>query len=116
MGLGVTTGGRGGELRLEFARALVLLLRDELSVSLSEAAEVGREIVSTEEVRRMTLPMRADHFGLLGLVLLMVRRVRREDEKDRNDLAPLTLNPTSASAIISAEWGVAGSTGVTATA
>ena len=70
MGLGVMTAGIGGELNAEFARALVLLAREELSVSLSEAAEVGREIVSTEEVRRMTLPMRADHFGL-GLVLLM---------------------------------------------
>lgn len=70
MGLGLTTGGRGGELSREPARPLVLLLRDELSVSLSEAAEAGREMVRTEEVRRMTLPMRADHFGL-GLELLM---------------------------------------------
>ena len=70
MGLGATTGGTGGELSVEFARALVLLIRDLLSVSLSEAAEVGREVVSTEEVRRMTLPIRADHFGL-GLTLLM---------------------------------------------
>ena len=76
MGLGVTTGGTGGELSVEFARALVLLLRDALSVSLSEAAEVGREIVSTEEVRRMTLPMRADHFGL-GLELLMAEESGR---------------------------------------
>ena len=73
MGLGVTTAGRGGEPSAEFARALVLLVRDELSVSLSEAAEAGREIVSTEEVRRMTLPMRAEHFGL-GLELLMTVR------------------------------------------
>ena len=34
-----------------------------MSTSLSEAALAGREIVSTEEVRRMTLPMRADYFG-----------------------------------------------------
>lgn len=81
----MTTGGRGGELRVEPARALVLLLTDELSVSLSEAADPGREIVRTEEVRRMTLPMRADHFGLLGLELLMIADgwmlLRREDGK-----------------------------------
>ena len=88
MGLGVTTEGRGGELSIEPARPLVLLVRDELSVSLSEAAEAGREIVSTEEVRRMTLPMRADHFGL-GLEVLMAEEcgrwmlLRREDGKSQ---------------------------------
>jgi hypothetical protein len=51
MGLGVITAGRGGELSAEFARALVLLVRDELLVSLSEAVEAGWEMVSTEEVR-----------------------------------------------------------------
>ena len=71
MGLGVVTTGGGGEVTVELARPLVLLLRDTLSVSLSEAAEDGREIVSTEEVRRMTLPMRAAHFGL-GLGVLIV--------------------------------------------
>ena len=47
-----------------FARPLVLPVIDELSM------EAGREIVNTEEVRRMTLPMRADHPGL-GLELPM---------------------------------------------
>jgi hypothetical protein len=47
MGLGVTTGGRGGELSVEPARLLVPT--GELSVSLSEAAEPGREIVRTED-------------------------------------------------------------------
>ena len=57
MGLGgVTTIGREGELR------------DALSVSLSEAAVAGRGLVRIVEMRRMTLPMRADHFGL-GLEL-----------------------------------------------
>ena len=68
MGFGVTTIGRGGELSVEGSRPLVLPvpLRDELSVSLSEetVTESGREIVSTEEVRRMTSAMRVDHFGL----------------------------------------------------
>ena len=66
MGFGVTTIGRGGELSVEGSRPLVLPvpLRDELSVSLSEETESGREIVSTEEVRRMTSAMRVDHFSL----------------------------------------------------
>ena len=87
MGLeGVTTIGREGELSVEGSRPLVLLLRDALSVSLSEAVEDGREIVRTEEVRRMTLPMRADHLGL-GLELLItewtVVVAEQEDGKDQ---------------------------------
>ena len=62
--------GRGGELSVEGSRPLVLLLRDALSMSLSEAAEAGRETVRIEEVRRTALPMRADHLGL-GLELLI---------------------------------------------
>lgn len=71
MGLGVlTTGGGGGGLSVEASRPLVLPLRDALSVSLSEEMEDGREIVSTEDVRRITLPIRADHRGLaLGLLI-----------------------------------------------
>ena len=68
MGFGVTMIGRGGELSVEGSRPLVFLLRDALLVSLSGASEAGREILRIEEVRRMTLPMQADHFGL-GLEL-----------------------------------------------
>lgn len=77
MGLGVErTGGGGGGLSVEASRPLVLPLvlplREALSASLSEETEDGREIVRTEEVRRMTLPMRADHRGL-GLVPLIAK-------------------------------------------
>ena len=42
--------------------------------------EAGREIVSTEEVRRMILPMRADHFGLvLELLRVMVGGTTSEE-------------------------------------
>ena len=44
----------------------------ELSVPLWEVAEAVREIVSTDEVRRKTLTMRADHFSL-GLELLIAK-------------------------------------------
>jgi hypothetical protein len=76
MGLGVvTTGGGGGEVSVEASRPLELPLRDVLSMSLSEEMEPGREMVSTEDVRRITLPIRADHFGLvLGLVIAGNRR------------------------------------------
>ena len=67
-------------LCVEFAGPPVLLPIDMLSVSLSEAMETGREIVSTEEVRRMILPMRADHFGLvLELLRVMVGGTTSEE-------------------------------------
>jgi hypothetical protein len=74
MGLGGVTTGRGGEFPVEpeRPRALVLPLRYELSVSFSKKGEFGREIVNTEEVRRLTPPMRADHFNLALEVLILV--------------------------------------------
>ena len=69
MGFGVTMiVGKGRELSVEGSQPLVLLLRGALLVSLPGAAEAGRKILRIEEVRRMTLPMQADHFGL-GLEL-----------------------------------------------
>lgn len=69
----VTIEGRGGELSVLVERPLILPLTYELLVALWEAAEfeAGRGIVNTDEVRRKTLVMRADHFGL-GLELLIV--------------------------------------------
>lgn len=80
MGPGVRTaatgggGGGGGVLNKEASRPLVLPLIEELSPSLSEI-EPGREmVVSAVDVRRIILPMRADHRGLeLGLGLAIGR-------------------------------------------
>jgi hypothetical protein len=72
MRLGVTTGGRGGDFAVEPERPLVLLLRVELSVSFSEEKEARRGIAGIEEVRRMTLSMRVDHFGF-GIELFTMR-------------------------------------------
>jgi hypothetical protein len=71
MGLGVATagggggGGGGGELSAE---PLVLPVRDTLSTS--EEMEDGREVVRTEELRRIALPTRAVH-RRLGVGLLI---------------------------------------------
>ena len=71
---GMTTGGTGRDFSAEDSRPLVLPLKDELSVSLSEEMKSGRETVSPEEVRRITLPMRAVHRGL-GLELITGKKI-----------------------------------------
>jgi hypothetical protein len=69
MGVGIETGADGGGDKT--ASREVLRLREEESLSRSEAGVPGREIANTVEARRITPPIREDHFVGLGLGLLI---------------------------------------------